>query len=234
MWMTMVPPQVFGLCRHTDNPPWSGAGVLAAWARGDYAAAGMQHKTALDHARRCGQQWTLALVTALAGRSAHGAGNHDMGSPMLQDAETLAATIGEPMVLGSTLDYRAHAELAAGRTAEAAALATRSLAAYRSIGYQEGLASAGTLAATLAVMVGDHERADMLLHQAIDVTRRLRHLGTASVLEAMAVLDHDRGDRPRAAESLAEARALRRRTGTAPSPALRDQLSRITQSLAPG
>ena len=158
-----------------------------------------------------------------------------MGSAMLQDAETLAATIGEPMVLGSTLDYRAHAELAAGRTAEAAALATRRLAAYRSIGYQEGLASAGTLAANLAVMVGDHERAEMLLHQAIDVTRRLRHLGgTASVLEAMAVLDHDRGDRQRAAESLAEARALRRRTGSAPSAALRDQLSRITRSLAPG
>jgi predicted ATPase/DNA-binding SARP family transcriptional activator len=206
---------------------------MAAWARGDYAAAGVQHRAALDRARGCGPPWTLALVTALAGRSAHGAGDHDVGSAMLRDAETLAETIGEPMVLGSALDYRAHAELAAGRIAEAAALATRSLAAYRSIGYQEGLASAGTLAAVLAVMVGDHERADTLLHQAIDVTRRLRHLGgTASVLEAMAVLDHDRGDRRRAAASLADARALRRRTGTAPSAALHDELSRVTRSLA--
>ena len=206
---------------------------MAAWAQGDYAAAGVEHRAALDQARSCGQPWTLALVTALAGRSAHGAGDHDAGSAMLRDAEALAERIGEPMVLGSTLDYRAHAELAAGRIAEAAALATRSLAAYRSIGYQEGLASAGTLAANLAVMVGDHERADTLLHQAIDVTRRLRHLGgTASVLEAMAVLNHDRGDRQRAAANLAEAGALRRRTSTAPSAALRDQLSRVTQSLA--
>ena len=206
---------------------------MAAWAQGDYAAAGVEHRAALDEAQRCGQPWTLALVTALAGRSAHGAGHHDVGSAMLREAEALAETIGEPMVLGSTLDYRAHAELAAGRVAEAAALATRSLAAYRSIGYQEGLASAGTLAANLAVMVGDHERADTLLHQAIDVTRRLRHLGgTASVLEAMAVLNHDRGDRQRAAANLAEARALRRRTGTAPSAALHDQLSRVTRSLA--
>ena len=122
------------------------------------------------------------------------------------------------MVLGSALDYRAHAELAAGRTAEAAASATRSLAAHRSIGYQEGLASSGTLAANLALMGGNHERADTLLHQALDVTRRLHHLGgTASVLEAMAVLNHDRGDRPHAAANLAEARALRRRTGAAPS-----------------
>lgn len=206
---------------------------MTAWARGDYASAGVQHRAALDYARRSGQTWTLALVTALAGRSAHEAGDHDVGSAMLRDAETLAETIGEPMVLGTALDYRAHAELAAGRTAEAAALAMRSLAAYRSIGYQEGLASAGTLAANLAVMVGDHERADTLLHQAIDVTRRLRHLGgTASVLEAMAVLNHDRGDRQCAAANLAEARALRRRTGTAPSAALHDQLSRVTRSLA--
>ena len=206
---------------------------MAAWAQGDYTAARVQHRAALDHAGRCGQPWTLALVTALAGRSAHGAGDHDAGSAMLRQAETLAETIGEPMVLGLTLDNCAHAELAAGRTAEAAALATRSLAAYRSIGYQEGLASAGTLAANLAVVAGDHERADTLLHQAIDVTRRLRHLGgTASVLEAMAVLNHDRGDHQRAFASLEEARALRRRTGTAPSAVLRDQLSRVTQSLA--
>jgi tetratricopeptide (TPR) repeat protein len=121
---------------------------------------------------------------------------------------------------------------AAGRTAEAAALATRALAAYRRIGYQEGLASAGTLAANLAVIVGDHERADTLLNQAIDVTRRLRHLGgTASVLEAMAVLNHDRGERELAVTNLEEARALRRRTGTAPSAVLRDQLSRVARSL---
>jgi predicted ATPase/DNA-binding SARP family transcriptional activator len=206
---------------------------MAAWAQGDYAAAGVQHRAAVDHARRSGQPWTLALVTALAGRSAHDAGDHELSLAMLRDAEILAETVGEPMVLGSSLDYRAHAELAAGRIGEAAALATRSLAAYRSIGYQEGLASAGTLAASLAVIVGDYERADTLLHQAIDVTRRLRHLGgTASVLEAMAVLNHDRGELQHAAADLGEARSLRLRTGTAPSGALSNQLSRVAQSLA--
>jgi ATP/maltotriose-dependent transcriptional regulator MalT len=137
------------------------------------------------------------------------------------------------MVLGSALDYRAHAEFALGRTTDAAAWASRSLAAYQSIGYQEGLASAGTLAAQLAVLAGNHELAETLLDQALDVSRRLRHLGgTASVLEAMAVLDHDRGDHQRAGLHLGEARALRRQTGTVPSPALRDQLSRVERSLA--
>jgi tetratricopeptide (TPR) repeat protein len=205
---------------------------MAAWAQGDYTAAEAQHR-AREHAGKSGKPWTLALITALAGRSAHAAGDHEAGQVMLNDAEVLAETVAEPMVLGSALDYRAHAELAAGRTEEAAALVTRSLAAYLSIGYQEGLASASVLAANLAVLAGEYERAEALLHQAIDVCRRLRHLGgTASALEAMAVLDHDRGDRQRAAAHLAEAGALRRRTGTEPAPILHEQLSRVARSPA--
>jgi predicted ATPase/DNA-binding SARP family transcriptional activator len=206
---------------------------MAAWARGDYSAAGEHHLAAIGNARKCGRSWTLALVTALAGRTAHANGDHDAGEQLLQEAEALAEEVGEPMVVGSALDYWAHAEFALGRITKAAALASRSLAAYRSIGYQEGLASAGTLAAQLAVLAGDHERAGTLLGQALDVCRRLRHLGgTASVLEAMAVLDHDRGDYRRAGLHLDEARALRHRTGTVPSPALHDQLGRVERSLA--
>jgi predicted ATPase/DNA-binding SARP family transcriptional activator len=205
---------------------------MAAWARGNYSAAIEYHVAAMSSARSCGRPWTLALVTALAGRSAHAIGDRETGERLLREAEALAEKVGEPMVLGSALDYRAHAEFASGRATEAAALASRSLAAYRSIGYQEGLASAGTLAAQLAVLTGDHERADTLLHEALDVTRRLRHLGgTASVLEAMAVLDHDRGDYQRAGLHLDDARALRQQTGTVPSPALHDQLSRVERSL---
>ena len=206
---------------------------MAAWARGDYSGAGDHHLAAMGNARDCGRPWTLALVTALAGRSAHAMGDWAAGDGLLHNAQALAAEIGEPMVLGSALDYRAHAEFALGRTAEAAALASRSLAAYRSIGYQEGLASAGTLAAQLAVLAGDHDRAETLLSEALDVSRRLRHLGgTASVLEAMAVLDHDRGDHRRARIHFDDARVLRHQTGTVPSPALHDQLSRVERSFS--
>ncbi|MEV0289662.1 MULTISPECIES: BTAD domain-containing putative transcriptional regulator [unclassified Kribbella] len=206
---------------------------MAAWARGDYAAAGGHHLAAMDEARNCGRPWTLALVTALAGRSVHATGDREAGEELLRDAEAQAEKVGEPMVLGSALDYRAHAEFALGRDREATRLASRSLAAYRSIGYQEGIASAGTLAAQLAVLAGDYEQAETLLIQALDVSRRLRHLGgTASVLEAMAVLDYDRGEHQRAGRYLDDARALRDQTGTVPSPALHDQLSRVQQSLA--
>jgi predicted ATPase/DNA-binding SARP family transcriptional activator len=205
---------------------------MAAWARGDYSGAGTHHRSALCHARESDRPWTLALITALAGRSAHAAGDYATGDALLREAETMADRVGEPMVLGSVLDYRAHAAFALGHLEEAAALATRSLAAYRSIGYQEGLASAGTLAAQLAVLAGSYARAETLLHQALDVSQRLRHLGgTASVLEAMAVLNHDRGDYKRAQHDLAEARALRHRTGTTPSPALRGQLARVVRAL---
>ncbi len=204
---------------------------MAAWAQGDYAAAGVEHRAALDHAGTSGKPWTRALITALAGRSAHAAGDHEAGQALLHDAELLAEVVAEPMVMGSALDYHAHAELAAGRTAEAASLATRSLAAYLSIGYQEGLASVSVLAANLAVLADEYERAEALLHHAIDVCWRLRHLGgAASALEAMAVLDHKRGDSRRAAVHLAEARALRQRTGTEPLPLLHDQLTQVVRS----
>jgi tetratricopeptide (TPR) repeat protein len=207
---------------------------MAAWARGDYSGAREHHLAAIGNARNCGHRWTLALVTALAGRSAHATGDQEAGERLLREAEVLAEEVGEPMVLGIALDYRAHAEFAVGRMTAAAALASRSVAAYRSIGYQEGLASAGTLAAQLAVLADDHERAETLLHAALEVTRRLRHLGgTASVLEAMAVLDHDRGGYERARLHLDDARALRHQTGTAPSPVMRDQDNRFGRSLSP-
>jgi hypothetical protein len=152
---------------------------------------------------------------------------------LLRDAQAVAEDVGEPMVLGSALDYRAHAEFALGRTMEAGVLASRSLMAYQSVGYQEGLASAGTLAAQLAILADDFQQAETLLDQALDVSRRLRHLGgIASVLEAMALLDHGRGDDKHALQHLHEARALRHQTGTVASPALQDPLSRVERSLA--
>jgi predicted ATPase len=220
--------------------PWFLDGQLSelrSWASAVLSAEAdahvRHHLVAMRNARKHGRPWTLALVTALAGRSAYAIGDREAGDGLLREAETLAEKVGEPMVLGSALDYRAHAELALGRSTEAAALASRSLAAYRSIGYQEGLASAGTLAAQLAVLAGHYEQAETLLNDALDVSRRLRHLGgTASVLEAMAVLDYDRGEHHRGSLHLDDARTLRRRSGTVPSPALHDQLSRVERSLA--
>lgn len=204
---------------------------MAAWATGD-PDAGSHHRAAIEHARRADAPWTLALVTAIAGRTAHEVGDHDAGTALLLQATDLAEGLGEPMVLGSALDYRAHAELAMGHTPEAAALATRSLAAYSTIGYQEGLASAGTLAAVLAVLAGRYDQAAALLDEALDVSRRLRHTGgIASVLEARAVLDHERGDSEQAVADLAEARSLRRRTGTAVYPVLRRRLQDVERAL---
>jgi predicted ATPase len=79
---------------------------MAAWARGDYTAANEHHGAAVSSARTCGRLWTRALVTALAGRSAHASGDQDAGDQLLREAQALAEDVGEPMVLGSALDYR--------------------------------------------------------------------------------------------------------------------------------
>ena len=88
---------------------------MVAWARGDRSAF-EHHTAALRHARRAGQPWPLVLITALAGRAAHATGDHDRGGDLLTEAVRLAERLGEPMVLGSALDYQAHAAFAAGST----------------------------------------------------------------------------------------------------------------------
>ena len=86
---------------------------MVAWARGDPTAL-EHHATALRHVRRVGQPWPLVLISALAGRAAHATGDHDRGADLLTEAVRLAERLGEPMVLGSALDYQAHAAFAAG------------------------------------------------------------------------------------------------------------------------
>jgi hypothetical protein len=82
--------------------------------------------------------------------------------------------------------------------------------------YQEGMASAGTLAASLAALTGQHDHADQLLAQAYDACQRMGHTGgTATVLEAAALLHHQRGDDEAAMRALAAASERRTRSGTA-------------------
>jgi predicted ATPase len=78
---------------------------MVAWARGDPAALG-HHTAALRYVRQAGQPWPLVLITALAGRAAHAAGDHGRGEDLLAEAVRLAEQLGEPMIMGSALDYQ--------------------------------------------------------------------------------------------------------------------------------
>ena len=172
------------------------------------------------------------LITALAGRAAHANGDHGRGDQLIAEAVRLASQLGEPMVLGSALDYQAHAAFAAGSYQHAANLTGQALAAYQRIGYQEGIASAGTLAASLAALTGQHDHADQLLAQAYDACQRMGHTGgTATVLEAAALLHHQRGDDEAAMRALAAASARRTRSGTAVPPDLAGPVRQLETQL---
>ena len=204
---------------------------MVAWARGDPAAPG-HHAAALRHAHQAGQPWPLVLITALAGRAAHAAGDHRRGEGLLAEAVRLASRLGEPMVEGSALDYQAHAAFAAGAHQQAASLTARALGAYQRIGYQEGIASAATLAASLAALTGEHDNADHLLARAYDACQRMGHPGgTATVLEAAALLHHQRRDHRAAIQALAAAREQRTRSGTAVPPELAEPLHQLETQL---
>ncbi len=179
---------------------------MAAWARRD-PSADHHHSEARQHALHAGEPWSLVLITALAGHAAHLVGDHDRGDVLLGGATRLGEQLGEPMVLGCALDYEAHAAYAADRP-EANVLYERALSEYRTIGYQEGVASAATLGATIAVLAGRRDDADALLREALDVCERLGHLGgQATVYEATALLQHERGDYEAASPHSRQARS---------------------------
>lgn len=182
--------------------------------------------------RRAGRPWPGVLITALAGRAAHAAGDHDRGDRLLAEALRLADQLGEPMVLGTTLDYQAHAAFAAGSQSQAVKLTTRALAAYQRVGYQEGIASAGTLAASLAALTGQHKDADDLLAGAYHACQRMGHIGgVATVLEAVALLHHQRGDHQAAIRALAAASEQRRQSATVAPLELAEPLHRLEAQL---
>lgn len=204
---------------------------MVAWAHGDPDAI-KHHTRALVHAELARQPWPLILITALAGRAAHAAGDHTRGDDLLEEAVRLAERQGEPTVLGTALDYRAHAAFANGEPDRAWELAERALAAYRNIGYQEGIASAATLGACLAVLNGRREAADPLLAEAHEVCRRLGHRGgIATVFEASALVRHNDGDNAAAVHALGQASARRHASATTTPPELAGHIDRMINEL---
>jgi predicted ATPase/DNA-binding SARP family transcriptional activator len=149
---------------------------MAAWARGDPDSVPLG-KQAVTYARRASDPWVQSLSFSVAGRSAHASGDHRRGSELLGEGLLIAERLGEPMVLGSVLDYRAHASAAAGSLATAAEEAASALDAYRRIGYQEGIASAITLSGALAVLTDRADDARALLDEAAEICERMAHAG---------------------------------------------------------
>lgn len=174
---------------------------MAAWARGDHHNADKQHHIAMKHLRHVGG-WPLALVCATAGRSAHAAGDTTRGDALLTEAIVIAEKLGEPMILASALDYICAHLVEQQRFVEAAPLAARSLAAYRAVGYAEGVSSALSLTAMLAIHRGRWDEANAHYAETLEVCRRAQHpSGIATALEGLGLVAAHRDD-PRLAARL--------------------------------
>lgn len=188
---------------------------MAAWARGEHAIADDHHRMAVDHLRRSGG-WPLALACATAGRSARAAGDIARGERLLEEATAIAETLGEPMILASALDYTCAGLVEQQRFDEAAVLAARSLAAYRAVGYAEGISSALSLAAMLAIHHDRWPEAESHYAETLEVCLRARHPGgIATALEGLGLVAVHRGDACRAAQLLGAADHIRADIGIA-------------------
>lgn len=186
---------------------------MVAWAGGEHDRARPQHRLAVELVAAGGDEWTTALVSALAGRSMM-VTDADAGSELLLAAEAAARHTGEPMVLGSSLDYQAGAALERGELVDARKLAQRSLDAYRTVGYREGVASALGLLGIIAVLDNDVDRSTAVFAESLELCRRLQHRGgIASSLEGLALVASGRGDPTESRRLLAEADAIRADAG---------------------
>lgn len=197
---------------------------MVAWARGDHASADDHHRTAVEHVRRSGGGWPLALVCATAGRSALAAGDASRGERLLNEATAIAEEVGEPMILASALDYTCAGLVEQERFDEAAALASRSLSAYRAVGYAEGISSALSLTAMIAMHRGRWDDAESHLGETLEVCLRAQHPGgTATAIEGLGLVAAHRDDPRLAARLLGAADQIRADIGVT-VPAHRAQL----------
>ncbi|MBA0126479.1 AAA family ATPase [Haloechinothrix sp. YIM 98757] len=176
---------------------------MAAWARGDHASADTHHRTALSYMRRSRSEWRLALVCATAGRSARAAGDVERGAALLREATAVAEQLGEPMVLASALDYTCVGLFERQHYEAAVPLVSRSLAAYRAVGYAEGISSALALQAVLAMRHDRWDEAEAHYAETLEVCLRAQHSGgTATALEGLGLVAAHRGDARAAARLL--------------------------------
>ncbi len=143
-----------------------------------------------------------------------------------------AERIGESHVLGWALDVAADVALAGADLAAAAANAERSLAHYREVGYEEGVASALNRMGDIALERAAWAEAEDAYAQAAVLAERIGHRGgRVWALEGFARAVEAQGDSARAADALSSARTLRDEAGLRRLAVDADHIGRLEERL---
>lgn len=153
-----------------------------------------------------GDRRHLAQVHSLSATMLAQTGRYEEAATALRQAERLATALQADDVLATVYGNQAGVALIRHRYEQALALAERAVALHQGIGQGPGLSVCMATLGQICVRLGNLERADAVLHRALDVRTAVQfHETTGAVYDTLAQMSLMRGDYENAAEYLGRA-----------------------------
>ena len=153
-----------------------------------------------------GDKRHLAMVHSLSAVMLAQTGRYDEANAALRQAERMASLLQADDVLATVYGNQANVALIRHRYEQALALAERAVNLHEGLGQGPGLAVALATLGQICVRVGNLDRADKVLHRALDVRSAMQfHETTGAVYDTLAQMSLMRGDYENAAEYLRQA-----------------------------
>ncbi|MCC7126591.1 MAG: sigma 54-interacting transcriptional regulator [Acidobacteria bacterium] len=153
-----------------------------------------------------GDRRSLAQVHSLSATILAQNGRYDEAAAALNQAERLASAIQADDVLAMVYGNQANVALIRHRHDQALTLAERAVAVHEAIGPGPGLSRCLATLGQICVKLGNLERADAVLHRALDVRCAVQfHETTGAIYDTLAQMSLMRGDYENAAEHLRRA-----------------------------
>ena len=150
-----------------------------------------------------GDRRHLAMVHSLSAVMLAQTGRYDEANAALRQAERMASMLQANDVLATVYGNQAGVALIRHRYEQALALADRAVTLHEGLGQGPGLAVALATLGQICVRVGNLDRADKVLHRALDVRSAMQfHETTGAVYDTLAQMSLMRGDYENAAEYL--------------------------------
>lgn len=153
-----------------------------------------------------GDRRHLAMVHSLSAVMLAQTGRYDEANAALRQAERMASLLQADDVLATVYGNQANVALIRHRYEQALALAERAVNLHEGLGQGPGLSVALATLGQICVRVGNLDRADHVLHRALDVRSAMQfHETTGAVYDTLAQMSLMRGDYENAAEYLRRA-----------------------------
>jgi DNA-binding NtrC family response regulator/tetratricopeptide (TPR) repeat protein len=153
-----------------------------------------------------GDRRHLAMVHSLSAVMLAQTGRYDEANAALRQAERMASLLQADDVLATVYGNQANVALIRHRYEQALTLAERAVSLHEGLGQGPGLSIALATLGQICVRVGNLDRADTVLHRALEVRSALQfHETTGAVYDTLAQMSLMRGDYENAAEYLRQA-----------------------------